>query len=918
MKMKLLERYVGPLAAALLWIPMIACGSPEGDPARARLVLLSPGNGEVFTAPSATLRFRVEDAEASGYSVRVGDAPAARVDAALAVDEEISTPLALEEGVNEVEVVLHDAEGDAASETLILVVNPPPLVRPGLVRTAPENGVTVDEASVTLSFHVLATSALGYRVEVGDDAPIEVAQAIAVGETVSRTLALSAGVNTITLSVLDAAGVADTDTFVVLVDLAPAPEVVIDEPAADSFVYDEASTVSGRILTRHASTASVTQNGAAARELTLTETAEGYAFSFEAALERGENALVVTATSELGGRGSASVTITRDVDTQAPSIELVFPRDTHAVRTRRVLVRGRAEDADRVSAVWLEQAGEVIAAELDEGGGFRAWLELAPASNDYTIHARDRSGNESSLARSVYFGQQLGAGGSNGGLIRGGQIYTWGRNNLGQSGLGYVSHESRTTWCERTLGTPSFEASVCKATTLTSLNALCDDSLGAGTTGATACRASVAAERDAVCVAAGAGAPTSCATSASANLSSACDAAYGAGTPAGDACKVRLVCASTYASGTAERDLCESIVLSVPSTFPASPPPYAATLVTRYSTAASPPATTATSVAFGSLGVGFVSLAFNQNAASALDDAGDVWGWGDGASGMLCLGDTDKRSIPHRVAPFGAAGTRVIAIARGYDHLLMLRSDGTVWGCGSNSVGQIGDGTSGAANNRLLPAQVQGLPANISQVIASSASSYALTTDGLVYAWGRNQYANLGQGTTSTSTEAQATPLLVPGLTDVVMLAVGRDHVLAARADGSVWAWGLNASKQVGDLPSPVASPIAVDAITSAFAVYANGNQSFYEDAGGRLLGWGQNGSGNLGIPENADQPVPSAPVFGLSEVTDVSIGALHGFVLRGDVVFSWGWSFHGSLGAGSSAIHTWAYRTPILLQFAP
>jgi alpha-tubulin suppressor-like RCC1 family protein len=105
------------------------------------------------------------------------------------------------------------------------------------------------------------------------------------------------------------------------------------------------------------------------------------------------------------------------------------------------------------------------------------------------------------------------------------------------------------------------------------------------------------------------------------------------------------------------------------------------------------------------------------------------------------------------------------------------------------------------------------------------------------------------------------------------------------------------------------------NAAVTARAVYANGNQGFYEDAQGRLLGWGQNGNGNLGIPDDEDQPAPTSPVFGLASVLDAAIGALQGFAMRGDQVFGWGWSFHGSLGAGPSAIHTWPYRTPLLVQ---
>jgi alpha-tubulin suppressor-like RCC1 family protein len=113
-----------------------------------------------------------------------------------------------------------------------------------------------------------------------------------------------------------------------------------------------------------------------------------------------------------------------------------------------------------------------------------------------------------------------------------------------------------------------------------------------------------------------------------------------------------------------------------------------------------------------------------------------------------------------------------------------------------------------------------------------------------------------------------------------------------------------------------VLSPVAIAGITDARGVYANGNQGFFENAAGQLYGWGQNGTGNLGIPDDDDQPSPSTPIFGLTGVLDVAIGALQGFAMKGDQAFGWGWSFHGSLGAGTSAIHTWPYRTPLLVAF--
>lgn len=329
-------------------------------------------------------------------------------------------------------------------------------------------------------------------------------------------------------------------------------------------------------------------------------------------------------------------------------------------------------------------------------------------------------------------------------------------------------------------------------------------------------------------------------------------------------------------------------------------------------------------------GVRFVSLAFAQNASIALDDQGRVWGWGDNTGGQLCLGitgaDADgkddfddlERHAPEPAPEPAAKNDEIVAVAHGFGHTLLLRADGSVWACGKNASGQLGDGTTVA---RDLPVQVQGL-ADIVQISAGSESSYAVDATGAVWAWGRNSYGNLGQGTSDS--EPHPVPSLVPELDGVAMIANGRDHVLAVLADGTVRAWGLNASNQVGEVGiggfvDEVLAPVQVPGISGAVAVYANGNQGFYEDAQGQLRGWGQNGNtGNLGIPQEGDQPAPSVPVFGISAVIDAAIGPLHGLALDADgTLFAWGWSFQGSLGGGDSTINAWGYRIPILVAFA-
>lgn len=321
-----------------------------------------------------------------------------------------------------------------------------------------------------------------------------------------------------------------------------------------------------------------------------------------------------------------------------------------------------------------------------------------------------------------------------------------------------------------------------------------------------------------------------------------------------------------------------------------------------------------TTIAVGS---SLVSIAAFQNSSVALDTTGALWGWGENGDGQLGLGTPavdDDFVDADQSNPMPSTGTAdVVSIASGYYHLLALQSDGTVMAMGRNGDGQLGDGSSDDRDHLVAVGSLT----DVIQVAAASSTSFALTTTGSLYAWGANDYGQLGNGTEDDA--PHSTPELVPGLPTIAMVAAGRDHVLVVDEDGGVWGWGLNASTQVGGpsnglVDSPVLTPTALPHLGEAVAVYSNGNQSYLETSAGLLYGWGQNGvAGALGVPATGDLPAPIGPVFGLTDVAEAGVGALHSIGLRSDgQAFAWGWSFQGSLGAGDGVINAWGYRIPI------
>ena len=247
----------------------------------------------------------------------------------------------------------------------------------------------------------------------------------------------------------------------------------------------------------------------------------------------------------------------------------------------------------------------------------------------------------------------------------------------------------------------------------------------------------------------------------------------------------------------------------------------------------------------------------------------------------------------------------VTAIEAGGSHSLALKSDGSVVAWGDNVTGQLGDGTNTASNT---PVQVSGLTNNVIAIVAGSDHSLALKSDGSVVAWGDNATGQLGNGTNTASN----TPVQVSGLTSgVIAIASGSDHSLALKSDGSVVAWGDNLSGQLGNGNNNSSnSPVAVSGLTSGVIAIASGSDhSLALKSDGSVVTWGDNLSGQLGNGNNNSSNSPVA-VSGLtSGVTAIAGGGDHSLALKNDgSVVAWGDNQLGQLGNGNNI----ASNTPV------
>jgi len=295
--------------------------------------------------------------------------------------------------------------------------------------------------------------------------------------------------------------------------------------------------------------------------------------------------------------------------------------------------------------------------------------------------------------------------------------------------------------------------------------------------------------------------------------------------------------------------------------------------------------------------------------ALALKLDGSVWAWGNNYYGQVgdgTSGNGTDKPTPVQVSGLGV-GSGVIAVSATYNSSLALKGDGSVWAWGDNTYGQLGDGTGGYGIYKSTPVQVSGLGAG-SGVIAISAGEkhfLALKSDGTVWAWGDNSYAQLGDGTSTL----RSVPVIVSGLTGGVAIASGKIHSLAVKADGSVWSWGYNGTGALGDgSNTSKLSPVQVSTMGTGSGVIALTGGYFHTLAikvDGSVWAWGSNLKGQLGIVSgNTNSPIQvMAPGSGASAVAAARQSS---FLLKDDgSVLAWGLNDYGQLGDGTTTNRT-------------
>jgi alpha-tubulin suppressor-like RCC1 family protein len=298
---------------------------------------------------------------------------------------------------------------------------------------------------------------------------------------------------------------------------------------------------------------------------------------------------------------------------------------------------------------------------------------------------------------------------------------------------------------------------------------------------------------------------------------------------------------------------------------------------------------------------GWLQAAGGYRQSYAVKSDGTAWSWGDGNFGQLGQGSTTDYSSPVQIG----ALTNWLNLAGLYYGSVATKTDGTLWSWGYNAFGQLG--LNSAVYATSSPVQVGALT-TWSKVRGLQNVVGALKTDGTIWAWGQNNYGQIGDGTTTQ----RSSPVQIGALTTWTDIAVGYFHMLAVKTGGTLWAWGANSQGELaqGNVTTK-SSPVQVGALTTWSKVFALNGISFAVKTDGTLWGWGYRGEGQIG-DGTSGYPAYSSPVQvgALTTWTGMSLFGTRQVVVRkaDGTAWSWGYGGQGRLGQGS----TTSYSSPV------
>ena len=306
---------------------------------------------------------------------------------------------------------------------------------------------------------------------------------------------------------------------------------------------------------------------------------------------------------------------------------------------------------------------------------------------------------------------------------------------------------------------------------------------------------------------------------------------------------------------------------------------------------------------------------------------GTVYGCGQNYYGQLGIGSSDYNAHPLLTLMTNTTGKTPLSVScwlseswRGsFGHTMVLMTDGSLYGCGSNSNGQLGNNIDQVPTNVLLVPMINTTGKIPLAVSCGESYTIVLMTDGSLYGCGSNSNGQLGNNSTiqSNSLTPMTMPVLPPNVKSLA-ISCGASYTMVLMTNGYVYGCGLNNNGQLGDNSIIQRNSLTQMSNTTSKTmayVYCGVDYTMVLMTDKTVYGCGANRSGQLGIGINesgvvltpmSSTPADKTPLLG-------SYGSMHTIVLMTDkTVYGCGYNYYGQLGDGTQASSTSLIPMPI------
>ncbi|KAL5011340.1 hypothetical protein ScPMuIL_009891 [Solemya velum] len=230
-----------------------------------------------------------------------------------------------------------------------------------------------------------------------------------------------------------------------------------------------------------------------------------------------------------------------------------------------------------------------------------------------------------------------------------------------------------------------------------------------------------------------------------------------------------------------------------------------------------------------------VNIACGGAYSAAITQTGELYTWGRGTYGRLGHGGSDDQNVPYAVSALKGHQVIDVSCGSGDAQTIAVTDTGAVYTWGDGDYGKLGRGGSDGCKSPKVIESLMGQ--DVVRVFCGAQFSLALTKSGAVYTWGKGDNYRLGHGTE----EHMRHPKQIDVLSNkkIVDTAVGSMHSLAVTDDGEVYGWGRNEQAQMGDLSvNNRTLPTLMGGLDSKNIVGAacGPSQSFVWSSGGQWL----------------------------------------------------------------------------------